>query len=351
MGCEMALFHRPLPRTLDASIRDLSEKSPMVRRSAIQDLGRHSREEATPQIIEALLGALRDEDPLVRTEAAYCLGDARAKEALAALLVAVDDPHSLVRQAAIDALGMIGDTRATGRLLRALKDERPDVRFQAVIALGRVSPKDGMEGVLRAVKDEDHHVRYIAIRVAEELSREKTASGIATKVELPQAISENVSGWMRDEDAHVRLAAAILLGRAGISEGADELLDAIEDAIPSVEPEDEVAAIELAGTLGLREAIPALERRAFGLKRLIRERHSWAARVALVRLGHGRARQSILADLRAWSRERRTAAVTAAARAGMSEALGIIESMQGDHERAEQDAVEEALQILRAAEP
>ena len=85
----MALFHRPLPRTLEASLRDLEEPNKLVRRSAIKDLARHSREEATDQIVAALLKALRDDDPLVRTEAAYSLGDARARDALPALLMAV----------------------------------------------------------------------------------------------------------------------------------------------------------------------------------------------------------------------------------------------------------------------
>jgi len=343
----MALFHRPLPRTLEAAIRDLKEKNPSVRRSAIQDLGRHSREQATKRIVDTLLEALRDDDPVVRTEAAYCLGDAKAREALPALLVAVDDRHSLVRQAAIDALGTIGDSRATGRLLRALDDERPDVRFQAVIALGRVSPQDGLDGVLRAAQDEDQHVRYIAIRVAEELSPSEGA-GPAARVTLLERVAEQLPEWLHDSDAHVRLAAAILLGRSGSDDGALEIIAAVHNRIPSLEPEDEVAAIELAGSLKLEDAIPALERRAFGLKRLVTERHAWAARVALVRLGDERARQSILRDLRGWSRDRRTAAATAAAQAGMTEAREIIEAMRGDYEKAEQEAVDEALELLHA---
>ena len=342
----MALFHRPLPRTLDAALRDLKEKNPVVRRSAIQDLGRHAREEATPPIVDALLDALRDEDPLVRTEAAYCLGDAEAKRALPALLLAVDDPHSLVRQAAIDALGTIGDSRATGRLMRALEDERPDVRFQAVIALGRVSPESGIDAVLRAMHDEDHHVRYIAVRAVEEIATKDVAPG-ATPA-LPERVASLAPGWLDDDDPHVCLAAAILLGRCGDDAGADYLLDAIDDQIRPLEPEDEAAAIELAGMLGLQQAIPGLERRAFGLMRWVKERHSWTARIALVRLGHERARHAILSDLGSWSRDQRTAAVTAAGQAGIAEAIEAIEAMRGDHEKAVQEAVDEALELLHA---
>jgi HEAT repeat protein len=342
----MALFHRPLPRNLDAALRDLKEKSAIVRRSAMQDLGRHVQQNSPPRVVEALLAALRDEDPIVRTEAAYCLGDAKAREALPALLLAVDDTHSLVRQAAIDALGTIGDSRASGRLMRALDDDRPDVRFQAVVALARVSPESGLDAVLHAMKDEDHHVRYIAIRTAEEIGTKGDSAEFP--IELPERITRCVEGWLEDEDAHVRLAAAILLGRCGKEAGAEELLCAIYDRIESLEPEDEAAAIDLAGRLGLQDAVPALEQRAFGLKRFLKERHAWASRVALARMGHDRARQAILHDLHAWSRERRTAAVTAAAQAGIREALDAIQAMRGDHEKAEQEAVDEALELLHA---
>ncbi|MCL2823818.1 MAG: HEAT repeat domain-containing protein [Polyangiaceae bacterium] len=359
----MALFHRPLPRTLAASLRDLKEKNPTVRRSAILDLARHSREEATPEIIDALLEAMSDVDPTVRTEAAYCLGDATAERALPTLLLAVDDPHTAVRQAAIDALGTIGDSRATGRLLRAIEDERADVRFQAVIALGRVSPRDGMNAAIGAMEDEDCRVRYIAIRTVEEivvgddnphgdLGAESATVSLITNKKLPDVVAKKSQSWLEDEDPHVRLAAAILLGKFGDLRGADQLLDAVAGRIGSIEPEDEVAAIELCGLLQLEQAIPDLDSRAFGLMRFIRERHTWTARVALVHLGSVRARHALLDDLHSWSRERRTAAVMACAQAGLTDALDAIKSMRGDHEKAVQEAVEEAIaQLSRVKAP
>jgi len=299
--------------------------------------------------MDALLGAITDADPIVRTEAAYCLGDAMEERALPALLLAVDDPHFGVRQAAIDALGMIGDSRATGRLLRAVDDERPDVRFQALIALGRVSSDDGLEAALRGLHDDDSRVRYIAVRTVEEIVTKNLESrGTPVRLDvLPDSVVKQVAQCLDDEDPHVGLAAAILLGRTGDDRGANRLLEAIEDRIGSLEPEDEVAAIELAGSLGLEQAIPALEGRAYGLLRWVKERHSWTARVALVRLGSERARHTIVADLRSWSRDQRTAAVMAAGQAGIVEAIGVIEAMAGDHEKAAQDAVTEALEILR----
>ena len=83
----------PLPRTLEASLRDLSSKKEDVRRSAIRDLTRLAegsdavRAKALPLLATALSS---DEEPSVRTEAATALADLRAEECLPTLIVAVD---------------------------------------------------------------------------------------------------------------------------------------------------------------------------------------------------------------------------------------------------------------------
>jgi HEAT repeat protein len=77
-----------------------------------------------------------------------------------------------------------------------------------------------------------------------------------------------------------------------------------------------------------------------------RDPFAWQARVALARLGHDRARQGILKGLRAWTRDVRTLAVAAAGRARLTEARALIETMRGDPERADPEAVEVALGLL-----
>jgi hypothetical protein len=70
---------------------------------------------------------------------------------------------------------------------------------------------------------------------------------------------------------------------------------------------------------------------------------SWHARVALAELGHARAKAAILRGLSAWSRDARTLAVAAAGRARLQEARAELERMRGAPERAEPDAVTDAL--------
>jgi hypothetical protein len=56
-----AMFRAPpLPRNLDAALRDLGAGKPKVRIEALRDLARHA-EAARPQVVAALEGALRDE--------------------------------------------------------------------------------------------------------------------------------------------------------------------------------------------------------------------------------------------------------------------------------------------------
>lgn len=341
----MSLFHRPLPRTLPAALRDIDDKRIAVRRSAVQDLARHA-ESKSPELLAALQKALRDTDPAVRTEAAYALGDAKAVDALPALMVAMDDTQTAVRQAAIDALGQIGDRRATARLLRATEDDRPDVRFQALIALARVSPEDGADAVLRGAHDEDAHVRYISVRMTEELFAAPEGS-LGPEVTLDDRFRAAARKWVEDEEPTVRAAAGILLARSGDPRSAGVLVDVLEDRI-AVEPEEEAAAVMLAGSLGIQDAVPALERRAFGLRKFVRERYAWHSLVSLAALGHERARNTILRDLASWSRDRRTLAVVAAGRAKVDDARPLIERMKGDETLADPGAVEDALELLSA---
>ncbi|HEX5101192.1 MAG TPA: HEAT repeat domain-containing protein, partial [Polyangiaceae bacterium] len=82
----------PLPRTLDAALRDVEHERPAVRLSALRDLVRLARGPARPRAVSALAQALlRDPSAESRSEAALGLADAGAHEARAELLAALED--------------------------------------------------------------------------------------------------------------------------------------------------------------------------------------------------------------------------------------------------------------------
>lgn len=345
------LFKTPqLPRTLPAALRDAADKSPDVRRSALRDLTRHHQDhaeddEVRAQIETALFEALEDEAPPVRGEAAEQLGVCRVEAALPALLAAIEDPHVVVRQMAIAALGDIGDTRALGRLERALADERPELRYQATMALPRIVPHEAEGYFIKSLDDADADVRHIALRVAEEiyLPREEP---VEPAPPLPEVVKARARELVDDEACHVRLAAALLLAAAGDRGGEKVLLEVVDTAPEGVEPDDEGAAVEAMGTLGVRAAIPALRSRAFGVGRLLRERFSFLALVSLARLGDAQAEAKILGDLDAWSREKRNLAVIAAGRGGVQSAVPRLKALRAKADVDERGVLDDAIALL-----
>jgi HEAT repeat protein len=328
----------PLPRTLDAALRDLGSSRASTRASAVADLVRHAvlsdevRARALP-LVEAALKS--DEAPEVRAAAAVGLGDLRAVEALAALLVAIEDADVQVRQLALNALGEVGDERALPRLERALSDPRPEVRYQAIIAYAKVA-KDAWDvdaALAQACGDSDDAVRYIGLRIAEE--RIDASGGVGGGRPSDRVLAEARRRVEKDAP-HVALAAAILLAKVG-----EEPLEAARGVIlrvvrgggigePKPDKEDEREAVELAGALDLRAAIPDLERRAWGLGSVVRDTCAWHAKIALARMGHGRATAEILKDLESGRGETRAAAVVAAGRGRIAAAREKLAGMKGE---------------------
>lgn len=335
----------PLPRTLPSTLRDLGSEKDSVRVSAITDLVRHAQasEEVRAQAISLLERALRDESPHVRSESATALADLKANDALPQLLVAVEDEHPHVRQMALNALGEIGDERALPRVERALVDARPELRYQAIIAVSRIASDEQrtLNAIVRALTDDDPAVQHIALRVAEEKFTD------ALPEEHP--LVRSAGALLTHSNSDVRVAAAIFVSKVGQKTGTDELLRiARAEARPMPNKEDEAAAVEVCGEINLREAIPTLERRVWGLQGLVRDTCAFHAKIALARMGHARARREILDDLRSRRTAVMSAAIVAAGRARISEAVPILKSFAAG--AADSVLVTEALQLLEKGE-
>lgn len=323
----------PLPRNVEASFRDLSSTTAATRASAARDVVRHALADAAlrERAVKALSRALDDDAAVVRSVASVGLGELEAREVLPKLLVRVEDDDPHVRQMALAALGEIGDERALPRLRRALSDARPEVRYQAVIAVGRMAPVDGAATALaEAATDADESVRYIALRVGEErMVSEGETSGDAAAREAFSALLAAARTAVAGARGSVYAAAAILLARAG-DPGAKAPILAIVTGPALCAKEDEEEAVELAGALRLTEAIPDLERRAYGVKRIVADTCSFHAKIALARLGHARAAEEIRRDVERGGRDRRAAAVVAAGRARLFDLAPAIRALGAD---------------------
>jgi hypothetical protein len=316
----------PLPRTLEASVRDLASARPQVRASAVADLVRHARgdDETRNRAIALLIERLTDADLRVRAAACVGLGDLEATEAVMPLLLCVEDPDAYVRQMALNAIGEIKDERAVPRLRRTLTDERPEVRYQGIIAFTRVAgDAEVADALLDATHDDDEAVAHIALRLAEERVDHGKPTG--------EGLASRARALLGSGSPSLALVCAIVLVKLGDPSGRETagaiLLEVVRTAkvrgqVP--DKEDERAAVEVIGELGRTEATPALERRAWGALRFVRDTCPFHAKVALARMGHDRAKKEILADLSSTSRAVLAAAVVAAGRAKLHEAESAI---------------------------
>ena len=89
-----------------------------------------------PLVEQALAGALRDEDPALREQAALALGILNARSALPALAAALRDPDAGVRGAAATAIGKVGTAADGTALVPLLADEDAEVKNRVLQAIG-----------------------------------------------------------------------------------------------------------------------------------------------------------------------------------------------------------------------
>lgn len=333
-------------RNLEASIRDLDSTKPAIRASAINDLLRHARgdDAIRERAIPLILAKLDDTQSNVRAAAAVGLADLKAQDAVPALLRAADDDDAYVRQMVLSTLGELADVRALPRLRRALTDKRPEMRYQAIIAFARVADEatEIEQALLAATNDDDDAVVHIALRIAEERLD-------AGKPAAPRLVTR-ARALLEAESPHLALVAAIFLGKAGDEAGHPLLLRVVRgDKIGGQAPEkeDERAAVELAGALGLEAARPHLERRAWGVMHFVRDTCVFHAKIALARMGHPRAVAEILADLESPRPDVLGGAVVAAGRARLVQARRGIEKVTSL--AVDPELVKEALAQLDAA--
>ena len=89
-----------------------------------------------PAAEKGLAGALRDEDPAIREQAALALGILNARSTLPALANALRDPDPGVRGAAATAVGKVGTAEDGRALVALLADEDTEVRNRVLQAVG-----------------------------------------------------------------------------------------------------------------------------------------------------------------------------------------------------------------------
>jgi len=134
---------------------DLKSQDPAKRAEVVRVLGDMKDRRA----VESLIAALKDESWQVRRNAAMALGEIKDPRAVEPLVAALRDDVVEVRESVPFGLAKIGEP-ALGPLIGALKDQNKDVRSNAAMALLIMKDYRAVEPLIAALRDPDNYVRH-----------------------------------------------------------------------------------------------------------------------------------------------------------------------------------------------
>ncbi len=249
---------------------------------------------------------------IIRLNAAFVLGDVKAREERPLLEQALVDPSDLVRTSAAVALGKLGDAQGAPALERLLDDANPAVREEATHALFTLSGErrtdlvhDRLFASAFARSPAGRATRRRAALVLGQAGDPRVRDYLLACYEAGECTLRDLNGLLR-RDRSPALTRRLLVAWAG---GRLELGDHLGTARPPglldlVLGKQEAAAaggalgtlqhtVDLLGRVGTAAERPALARYADA--RDVRFRMHVTA--ALLRLGDGAAATRLLADL------------------------------------------------------
>jgi len=219
----------------------LRSDDPEVRRRAAEALRWKGR--AEPEVLNALVGRLRDAHRRVRRAAARALGEmgeaAVVPEVLRALLERLRDEDSAVRRAAVHTLGKMGPPAATPEVLRAMVRslaEDPDLPGDVAGALREMGPSAAAPEVVEALAERlrrelgSEH-RYLEADVLRECLGIAEALAAAGEVARPEVVRTFWEALKRWGDPDIVRNAAWTLGEMGPSAAVPGILQALAECV------------------------------------------------------------------------------------------------------------------------
>jgi HEAT repeats len=179
-------------------------KNPQERSAAIDYLATVGK-----PAVPALIQALQDSDPQVRSSAAIILGKIGpvAAQAAPVLLRTIDDQDATVRSHAVQAIKKIGKQAYIPQLIAGLDSGTTWERYSAAHAL-RALGKDAAPAVPALTKKLQDENNWIRVGSASALG----SIGKAATPAIPALIAR-----LQDSDETVRYSAAYALGSIGVS--------------------------------------------------------------------------------------------------------------------------------------
>jgi hypothetical protein len=319
----------PLPRTLEAALRDLKAKRAEIRKSALTDLVRYSDGISRDTVVAELRTVLRcDADQDVRALASVACADASLTELLPDLFVALGDISPRVTQFALVAIGELSTEPTEEELVRIagyLHSDLPALRYQSLSTLYRLCPAQYAAELEQAIRDPDAEIRWLGWHLLddwfEKLETSPGADTISSQYEK-ESVRRQLVLLASDSPPRVRLEAATFLLRIDPKSAQKMLLPLLERP-HGLERGQGERAIDRLGRRHCRECIPWLTKQA--RTGWFETTFGWASLCALARMGEVEPKKRIVAELNSSSARRRGRALDAVRDLKILEALGTIE--------------------------
>ncbi|MFB6068561.1 MAG: HEAT repeat domain-containing protein [Halobacterium sp.] len=180
---------------IDALVGAMNDEDETVRAQAIDSLTQQEAVDALMKGLgqeqpdsgatwaqaEAFVENLQSETPELRMAAANVLGLLGVEESAQPLAKRLtDETHPGVRARIARALGRVGEPAVTGVLVQCLEDQPLKVRREAAESLGRLTTQESLQGLLSVVDDDNEAMRRTAVS---SLGKFETAEPVDALVE------------------------------------------------------------------------------------------------------------------------------------------------------------------------
>ena len=214
----------------------LADESPSVQLSAIAAIGQLP---ASDKKAASLEQALLAPDPLVRSAAADQLAACRTPRAMQILAIALYNGSPEIRKLAARTLGESKGHEAASALMGALRNGCEEVREEAANALGQIADAGTTKVLIESLKDGVEAVRAAAAESLGLIWKD------APDGEHVRQVVNSLATAMKIGPAELRCSAIRALGRIGLKQAAQAVIDAVEADEKEVQREAALALLPL----------------------------------------------------------------------------------------------------------
>ncbi len=227
------------PELVDALIAAIRDENPRVQFDAVHALGIIAEPPLSDQQAAGLIDDLDHYDATIRAATARVIGRLRLQPAADKLIAGLSDSSPVVQRFAIEALGLIRVSRAAALIAQVLRrEEKGEMASTALLALARLAQPASAELFRAHLADKDPEMRRAALEGLGRLGGPASAGTVR-----PFATG--------DPKSAVRLAACFALDRLGESQ-APALVAALASRETGAQARDYLLEIG-------RSVLPALQ--------------------------------------------------------------------------------------------